>query len=297
MKEGSVLVEKENALFNENPLFPFRIALQGVGDKKLFSLPHWHEYMELIYVVKESILVSINGEKYTLQEGDIAFLGGHTVHSTDKKEDLDSVAFVLYFDSSLISMANANVLETKYIKSFLGTFGSKYNYKIIRNEKKKVDLSSVLAGMYHEYMAGKSAYDLFIKGYIYQMIALLIREKCVAVMPENYKQEHVRQVEKSLKYIEENYSRDITLQRLAEECNVSYHYFSKIFKQVTGKNYKEYIDYVRVTEAEKLMLTNRYSVSEVSYKVGISDQSCFYRLYKRVRGCSPTEFKAKMKYI
>lgn len=292
-----MLAEKENALFNENPLFPFRIALQGIGDQKLFSLPHWHEYMELIYVVRESVLVSINGEEYTLQEGDIAFLGGHTVHSTDKKEGMDSVAFVLYFAPSLISTVNTSVLETKYIKSFLGAFGSKYNFKIIRNEQKKIDLSSVLAGMYHEYKNGKSAYDLFIKGSIYQMIALLIREKCVSVPAEDDKQEHVAQVEKSLKYIEENYSRDITLQRLAEECNMSYHYFSKIFKKVTGKNYKEYIDYVRVTEAEKLLLTNRYSVSEVSYKVGISDPSCFYRLYKRVRGCSPTEFKAKMKSI
>ena len=50
------MVEKENALFNENPLFPFRIALQGVGDKKLFSLP------------ETTVVFPGHGEKTTIGE-------------------------------------------------------------------------------------------------------------------------------------------------------------------------------------------------------------------------------------
>lgn len=287
--------QKESALLNKNPLFPFRIAWQGLENQKIFSLPHWHEYMELIYVTQGSIQIGVNEEDIILQAGDIAFLGEHTIHSSYKPEGQLGISFVLFFDSSLISAANSNVLESKYIKSFLSTFGSKYQYHIIRNENSNTELCDILSGIYREFFGKKEAYEMVVKGYFYQMIACLIRENCITLLPDEFKEEHIRQVEKSLKYIEEHYSGDISLHKLAEECNISYHYFSKIFKRVTGKNYKEYIDFVRVNEAEKLMLEDSYSISEISYKVGIPDQSCFYRLYKRVRGCSPTEFKAKMK--
>ena len=287
--------QKESALLNKNPLFPFRITWQGLENQKIFSLPHWHEYMELIYATKGSIEIGVNGEEILLNEGDIAFLGEHTVHSSYKPEGQLGISFVLFFDSTLVSTINSNVLESKYIKSFLSAFGSKYNYHIIRNENSNTELCDILSGIYREFFGKKEAYELVIKGYLYQMIACLIRETCIKMIPDEFKEEHIEQVEKSLRYIEEHYSGDISLHKLAEECNISYHYFSKIFKKVTGKNYKEYIDFVRVNEAEKLMLEDNYSISEISYKVGIPDQSCFYRLYKRVRGCSPTEFKAKMK--
>ena len=57
-----------------------------------------------------------------------------------------------------------------------------------------------------------------------------------------------------------------------------------------------YIDSVRVSEAEKLMITKDLSINEVAYKVGFFDQGSFYRLYKRVRGFTPTDFKKKLKY-
>ena len=105
-----------------------------------------------------------------------------------------------------------------------------------------------------------------------------------------------KHIEKAISFIDKHYNEELSVEQMAQMCNLSYHYFSKVFKKVMGQNFKQYIDSVRVSEAEKLMITKDLSINEVAYKVGFLDQGSFYRLYKRIRGFTPTDFKKKLKY-
>jgi YesN/AraC family two-component response regulator len=94
-----------------------------------------------------------------------------------------------------------------------------------------------------------------------------------------------------LKYIEEHYKERIDLEEAAKMLNMSYFYLSRYFKKMTGRNFKEYLDFVRVCEAEKLIVTKDVNISQVAYEIGFCNVSSFNRVFKRVRGYAPREIK------
>ncbi|KXG74708.1 response regulator transcription factor [Thermotalea metallivorans] len=99
-------------------------------------------------------------------------------------------------------------------------------------------------------------------------------------------------ISKSLKYIHENYDQDISLDDVAKEMNMSYHYFCKFFKDAVGKNFVDYLTELRIEKSKELLKDAAVSVKEVCYKIGYSDPNYFSKIFKKVTGITPTEYRA-----
>lgn len=93
------------------------------------------------------------------------------------------------------------------------------------------------------------------------------------------------------RYIRENYSRDISLDDVSREANISPYYFSKLFKDSTGQNFIEYLTNIRIEKAKELLLTTESSMKEICLMVGYSDPNYFSRTFKKNVGVTPTEYK------
>jgi len=92
-------------------------------------------------------------------------------------------------------------------------------------------------------------------------------------------------------YIHENYSKDITLEQIADHVFLSPVYVSRLFKEKTGENFSDYLVKVRMEKALKLLEEPRYKVYEVGYEIGYKSTKYFYKLFKQYYGCTPTEYR------
>ncbi len=92
-------------------------------------------------------------------------------------------------------------------------------------------------------------------------------------------------------YINSNYKKDISLDDVSREINISPYYFSKVFKDETGENFVEYLTSIRVNEAKKLLSDCSMSMKEIGVMVGYSDPNYFSRIFKKTVGITPTEFR------
>lgn len=92
-------------------------------------------------------------------------------------------------------------------------------------------------------------------------------------------------------YIQENYTRDISLQDIAGSLHYSDAYFSKIFKQCFGKNFTVYLTEYRVDEAKKLLADISVSIKDVGERLGFHDANYFSRVFKRITGKTPSEYR------
>lgn len=109
---------------------------------------------------------------------------------------------------------------------------------------------------------------------------------------KNKKNLHVSKVvTKAIKYIDEKYYKDISLDEVSKEVSISPQYFSAIFKDQIGLNFVEYLGIKRIEVAKNLLREKEYSVKEICYKVGYNDPNYFSRVFKKIAGVSPTEFK------
>lgn len=92
-------------------------------------------------------------------------------------------------------------------------------------------------------------------------------------------------------YVRENYSRDISMQDAARAMNYSEVYFCRLFKQCFDQNFTAYLTHLRVKEAKKLLEDPRASIKDVSRSVGYSDSKYFSKIFKRITGQLPSEYR------
>ena len=100
-----------------------------------------------------------------------------------------------------------------------------------------------------------------------------------------------RRVLKVKNFINKNYQDEIRLPQLADIAGMSPSAFSRFFKLHTGRNLTEYIIDIRLGAASRMLVDTSQSISEISFKCGFNNLSNFNRIYKKKKGCSPTEFR------
>ncbi|MCR5773837.1 MAG: response regulator [Lachnospiraceae bacterium] len=98
-------------------------------------------------------------------------------------------------------------------------------------------------------------------------------------------------VSEAKEYIKEHFSDELSLDETARRVNISPYYFSRIFKDTTGKSFIEYLTEYRISKAREYLTNPSYSIKEVCSKCGYSDPNYFSRIFKKYEGVTPTEYR------
>ncbi len=107
------------------------------------------------------------------------------------------------------------------------------------------------------------------------------------------KQHFDKEILCSQKYIEDNFQRNISLENISNEVAISKRSFIRRFKNATGNTPIEYIQRVRVEAVKKALETSQKSIGEIVNNVGYEDMTTFRKLFKRITGISPNEYRKK----
>ena len=92
-------------------------------------------------------------------------------------------------------------------------------------------------------------------------------------------------------YINDHCAEELSLDDVANKCGFSKFYFSKLFKQFANVSFYKYVNHKRIAKAETLLLNPKNSITDVALKCGFSSLSPFIRMFKLIKGCTPTEFR------
>ncbi len=100
-----------------------------------------------------------------------------------------------------------------------------------------------------------------------------------------------RRVQKVKSYIDQHYKEEIRLGQLADLAGMSPSAFSRFFKLHTGRNLSEYIIEMRLGYASRMLVDSTHSIAEIGYSCGFNNLSNFNRIFRKRKGCSPSEFR------
>ena len=98
-------------------------------------------------------------------------------------------------------------------------------------------------------------------------------------------------VQKAKAYINAHYDKEISLDEMSREYEISPYYFSKLFKDEVGQNFIEYLTQIRMEKAKELLSSSEYTMKEICIMVGYADPNYFSRTFKKNVGVTPTEYK------
>lgn len=273
----------EKELFERD--FPFRLL---VNQNLNFNYPaHWHNAIELIYVVENSFVVFIDSKKYELEEKDIIFIPGDDIHEFESETPTGTRIFVNFELSGLSAYTDTDRLRTQLS-----------DVRVIRHGKSGIhrQVEEEILRMLREREAGGAAQELYYSARMLDILVLLIRSTPSRLNMGNMKKSKkqiygLEKINKSFEYIEENYGEDFRLKDIAKAAGFSECYFSRLFKEITEKSFHQYISEYRIKKAEPLLMDPDYTVSEAAYAVGFSSLATFDRLFRKIKGCSPQEFR------
>ncbi|SDM83035.1 two-component system, response regulator YesN [Paenibacillus sp. yr247] len=148
----------------------------------------------------------------------------------------------------------------------LGTLPEQLDH--VRSAETLEQLEGILSRLFEEFERG-TAMNLPDKGYSGKLIT------------------------KALSYMNTHYTEDLTLQSTADAVHVSKSYFSLLFKKQTGQNFIDYLIDLRVREAKRLLVLNDFRIYEVAEAAGFNDVKYFSKLFKKMTGFTPVEFREK----
>ncbi len=101
-------------------------------------------------------------------------------------------------------------------------------------------------------------------------------------------------ITRAKEYIQEHQTENLRLGNVAKAVNTSTFYFCKMFKKVTGINFTDYLSRVRIEKSKNLLLNPNLRVSEIAFEVGFQSLTHFNRVFKKILGQSPTEYRSQL---
>ena len=101
-------------------------------------------------------------------------------------------------------------------------------------------------------------------------------------------------ITKAKQYIQEHQTEEISLGQVAAAVHTSTFYFCKLFKKATGINFTEFVSRLRTEKAKNLLLNPNLRISEIAYEVGFQSLTHFNRIFKKITGQSPTDYREQL---
>jgi AraC-like DNA-binding protein len=101
-------------------------------------------------------------------------------------------------------------------------------------------------------------------------------------------------ITKARQFIRDHHTDDLSLGQVAAAVHTSIFYFCKLFRKVTGTTFTEFVARTRIEHAKNLLLNPNLRISEIAYEIGFQSLTHFNRVFKKVAGESPTEYRARL---
>jgi AraC-like DNA-binding protein len=155
-------------------------------------------------------------------------------------------------------------------------------------------LEEQITAIIREQDARCDAYRLALKARLLDILVILLRHiplEDYAPQERNRHLNHLGRLENVFSYIEKNYSSDISLDEISAVANFSEYYFTRFFKEATGMTFGKYLNNFRVEKAALFLKNEDSSITEVVFKSGFGSIKTFNRVFRQIKGCSPSSYK------
>lgn len=267
--------EYQTIEYNDN--LPARIEHSEKPGSEYRAAPHWHKEIELIYLLDGTVTATKNNNKTTLNSGDLFLVNSGEIHSLNVDDGDRAVKTVRVYLSFDFAKKFDDSLDLIYFKAGSGTNAESQLKKLMKG----------LADVETDF-PGVKQYALIMD--IFHVLFTSCRKQKQISLYGNCSV-NFRNAKVAMEYIEEHYREDINLNVMAELVGLNPVYFSKYFKDATGRGFNAYLGTVRLKHALDDLLNHGMSIADAAKCGGFPSVKSFENVCKRSYGLTPLQFK------
>lgn len=285
MKNNYIDSLKENKIHGSS-YYPLHIYSHIDKSGNYFVTHHWHKEIELIYIERGDMILTVNKNNYNLHEGEFYLINIEQMHSISGVTP--SLHHAIIFNPNILDFNMFDITQNEIIQKFTsGKFVFPDTNEFDSEQRNYI--SELLKSI--AYIKRNNPSDLFlIKIKLYMLIHYLYNNNLF-----KYKNKENQQVNEKIKkvitYIGENYKSNISLNDISSIVYMNENYFCRFFKDNIGMSLTTYINKYRCEKAAKLLLDSNLKILEVAISCGFDNNSYFIRTFKSIKGCTPKEYR------
>ncbi len=281
----------ENIHMPEN--LPFTLSFSNVAEEGF----HYHKEMEILLMLKGTARCKVHNVLYELRQGDVLIIDTQDMHriydSSDNVLMLDMYVDLGYFE---------NLYPDIEYMIFACEDYSKASSLMLQEQQRKLSmLKHHIAKTALSYFNEIENHELQLKS-IDDLIFNLVNQ-FQGFFIEDYKfkadQSHPEDVDlarlyKIIKYIYLNYDKKITLDDLSQMLYLSPYYISHLIKNTSGLSFQNFLNYVRLEYAEKMLAESGLNLTEISRACGFSSLSYFNKCFRTWYDMTPSQYRQQV---
>lgn len=262
-----------------DPDFPIQLHIDEYSEKLQYFRWHWHEHLELHYVLEGHPLLCLNQREICARKGNLVIVNSNELHAGYCDGNHVKV-MVMIFEMEAISkeLAGKNIIFQPLI------------------ERDRI-IDGIMSVIYQENQEQKMGYRLVCKGELLKLIAHLVRAYTREILTESEshrRKKHLERLNTVLDYIQTNYREQISNRELAEVIHLSEDRFNHLFKESMGMSPLQYTNELRLRKAMGLLKKGDYTMAEIADQVGFTDYNHFGRQFRKYYGCAPSEIARRL---
>ena len=247
---------------------------------------HWHSALEIIMPTQNDYIVNVGGVDYQPHENEVLIIPSGELHCMPA---VRGRRYIFQCDNAILGELPALEALMRGVSSPLLIDENSDNELQVLAKKTMLDIAAL-------YTSKSELADVRIYMCVLTLLTAvredqLRRSQSNMECDDDQLNEYSEKFGTVLKYIDNNYMYDITLDELADVAGYSKYHFSRIFKQYNSMSYIQYINARRTKAAEQLLFEPDIPITEVAMRSGFKSLTTFNRIFKDIKHCTPTDFK------
>lgn len=247
---------------------------------------HYHQNMEILYVMRGNMEVKIDDSVYRLKNGDFILINSNKTHAVSATEPPLAARFVIDFHM---------------LAEYMGTIQLMFwcNTTVDKNDVYQ-DIRNLLDGIIERYLEQDDKNELYLESLYYKALYLLTSNFMVKADDSRLYAEstqdriRVRQIQN---YILSNYQSQISLNDLANKLYLSNSYLSKYIKKHLGMTFLDYLNNVRLFHAVDELIYSNKSLTHIAMDNGFPTSAAFTKVFRDMHDEAPSEYRKRMRNV
>lgn len=279
---------KENRI-HSSEVKPFSYYKCVFSDHFNYVPMHWHNEFEINFIHEGMVEFICGEEKFISSVGDIIVIQPNVMHSIYPCVDVFSNYDTLVFSDEIFGNFNSDRYINECIKPLING-NIRVKMHITPKHHYYTELEMIVQNIFSCAKGNTPQLDMLMRSEILRFFWLLETE---AEIDTNF-YEPAEIIRPAIEYISNHYNENITIKQLAKVVHLSESYFMNQFQKYVGLSTIEYISHFRINKICKLLINTKKSILEIAFDCGYHNISNFNRQFKKIMGCSPTEYRKKL---
>lgn len=267
------------------------IHVQRLKGSEAASKPHTHAYFQIYYVSKGTLTHYVSDTSSLLSRGDMFIVPPGTTHHICRGDDAEFYTFS-FLSNTFGEPTDSNRLAVGFLRSLEQTEADQIHPKITVPSQEVLHIESIMAQMLSTFHRRELGYAEALRAYGILLLTLFVRVY-YETLPERFyldTQSSRQAVLLGIRYLEENFTEQLSLEEIARRCALSKSCFSRQFRAITGTTFGSYLNRCRINRAMEY-LRKDYKITGIYGLCGYNDFSTFYRNFKKFTGLSPEQYR------